>query len=141
MHIQHIENMKKMSNEQRYDYFVRKVADFEILWLTQDISQQQNLREHTIDLWSEQALAQDYIENNVQANSQVAVQKANYAQTASSTQGESHIYSVTLDEFFKWCEQNHHSAINFVVNACTDGLLVPLQPLYTDLQLEAEQYQ
>ena len=140
MHIQHIENMKKMSNEQRYDYFVRKVADFEILWLTQDISQQQNLREHTIDLWSEQALAQHYIENNVQANLQVAVQKANYAQTASSTQGEPYCYSVTLDEFFKWCEQNDHRAVHFVVNACTDGLLVPRQQLYSDLKLEADQY-
>ena len=141
MHIQHIENMKKMSNEQRYDYFIRKVADFETVWLNSDISQQWDLREHMIYLWSEQTLAQHYIENNIQANSQVAVQKANYAQTASSTQGKSHIYSVTLDEFFKWCEQNDHRAINLVVNACTDGLLVPLQPLYTDLKLEAEQYQ
>ena len=141
MHIQHIENMKKMSNEQRYDYFVRKVADFETVWLNSDISQQQNLREHIIYLWSEQALAQHYIENNAQANLQDEVQTAVHAQTASSTQGKSHIYSETLDEFFKWCEQNHHSAINFVVNACTDGLRVPQQQLYTDLKLEAEQYQ
>jgi len=120
-----IENILKMSESERYDYFVRKVADFEEVWGLSDNGWAllgDNSRNQILPLWPEKEFAQ-----------LCAVDKwKDYKPEV-----------IELDNFIeKWIPgmTNDKTLVNVFLIPNGKGTTVSPQDLYTDLQDELEQY-
>ncbi len=121
-----IENILKMSEKERYDYFIRKVADFEQIWGLNDEGWAllgDNDGNRILPLWPEKE----------------------FAELCAVDQWKDHKAEVIeLDNFIeKWVPgmTNDKTLINVFLTPNTKGTVISPDDLNSDLQEELEQYE
>lgn len=121
-----IENILKMSEDERYDYFIRKVVDFEELWGLSD------------DGW---ALLGDNDGNRIFA----LWPEKEFAVLCSVDQWKDYKPEViTLDNFIeKWIPgmTNDKTLVNVFLTPNAKGTVISPNDLYGELKEELEQYE
>lgn len=121
-----IENILKMPEDERYNYFIRKAADFEQLWGLSN------------DGW---ALLGDSSENRILP----LWPEKEFAELCAIDQWK--VYKpevIELDNFIeKWIPDmtNDKTLLNVFLTPNAKGTVISPNELYTDLQEELEQYE
>ncbi|WP_419868700.1 DUF2750 domain-containing protein [Chryseobacterium sp. CT-SW4] len=121
-----IENILKMNDDERYDYFIRKVADFEEIWGLSD------------DGW---ALLGDNNENRVLP----LWPEKEFAELCAVDQWKDYKPElIELDNFLeKWIPgmTNDKTLVNIFSTPNAKGIVITPNDLLSDLQEELEQYE
>ncbi|MCT2561813.1 DUF2750 domain-containing protein [Chryseobacterium herbae] len=121
-----IENILKMSEDERYNYFVRKVADFEQIWglsdngwalLGDDIGNQ------ILPLWPEKEFAELCAVDQWKEHKAEPIELDNFI--------EKWVPGMTKDKIL----------INIFLTPKAKGTVISPADLYSDLQDELEQYE
>ncbi|MDQ1097678.1 MULTISPECIES: DUF2750 domain-containing protein [Chryseobacterium] len=121
-----IGNILRMSENERYDYFIRKVADFEVLWGLDDNGWAllgDNEGRQVLPLWPEKE----------------------FAELCAIDQWEGFKpKEISLNDFFeKWIPgmTNDNTLVNIFLTPEEKGSVISPKDLGVDLQNEAEQYE
>ena len=126
MHPDKIRNVSNLSSEDRYEYFIRKVADTESVWLIHDNSKYvivgDNDNNIAIPVWPELEFAELYLEDEWKDYSTI---------------------SVEVHEFLEWLDQVHKENVMIAGFPLLDmtGIVVEAEEMKNHLLFELQQYE